>query len=1501
VASSGPVPAFALDVAALGGMYAGKIFLVGTEAGLGVRNAGVIGATAGDVVLTNDGWLTNSGSLYASVDTTLNATGAVTNSGTIAAQGSTAIAAQTLHSGLASLLAAGLKSDGGLSLTPGNSLQVTTAGETIAVGENLASHKLVIEAASVDLSQSRTRAAQITISASNGDISTTGASVTTPGNLRMQAQAGTLNNSLGILHAGGDLQLELGRDFSNSAQVIANQNLALRIQGNLVNTSQLESGATLTVQARQISNAASAEIQGKAVLLEASDTVTNRGLINSASADGGSITRIDALGLSNIGTGRIFGDTVAIGTDTLNNAVETLAGQTRSGTIAARNRLAIGTGTLSNTGGAQILSLGDMSIGGALDSNAHATGSATRILNEASTIEATEAMQMATATLQNMRPNVHITQVVTADETVSMGKPSYWGGSTFGGHYQNIYYDGYDNYYLNPSAILRHLPDVYSADGFLYHRVEVQLSTNDSVFVQSWSASDDQGSYAYDRKAVAAGSKVLYYTSKDDNAKNPDFFPETIPGGGGVTMAHMASADPTNFGKCQSDCIHIVTAQDYNNLNQFMSYDGAVGDYIRYGERAGDWEGTRVAHHVTTTDTLNANAGAAGVIRSGRSMAIDASTVLDNHYSSITAGGALQINGQSKLADASNMPAVHNVGQLLYSTDTFTNTSYARNGYSKGEWSRPSASQVVGDLKGTIAGDQVVSIQGNINNIDSGKTPANVGTNGQSGNGGLAGLTLPSSLFKTSTPDSRYVVETDSRFSNYKTWLSSDYISTKLALDPSVTQKRLGDGFYEQQLVREQVAALTGRRFLGNYQNDQDQYQALMDAGIAYAQQTQLRPGIALSAEQMAQLTGPLVWLVEETLKMPDGSAQKVLSPRVYASKNISLQASGALLMGDSVALNQSANSTAVVVNQGLVQATQALDVRANTILNQGGSLRARDVRLAATQDVVNVGGKVQAQNSLSVQAGRDIVAQTTSATEHSGGLAAQDLHQTTVQQVARFEVGTSAAANSGMTLQAGRDISLNAAQLANAGSGATSLAAQRNVNLGSVATSSALGSVQDAQNYTRSSQSSEVGTRIQSAGKLAIAAGNDINARAATLQSGQDTTLSAGNNVVLQAGQATTTLDSQRHSSESDGISSKTSDTQTQASSASAQASTLSGNNVSVQAGNNLASVGSRFNAQETIDVGGANQTLLYATQDVSQSSTTTQSSSSMLGISLESKTTSDSKAQATAVATQLIATERVQIGVGSKTELRGTEVEAPLIAFTKTDPSKAGELLLNASTNTTQSSHTEKSETLGLYQEAKGQGSTVQTLNQTSLKGNVTFDAGLKITAQIPKDVQQTAGGQALAAQVQTLSSTLGTSQTGLNYLNQLAANPNVKWDQVALANERWSYDQAGLTPAGAALLSIAIAAYTGGMGAELLGVSNATAAAAMNAGFSSLAAQASVAMVNNGGDIGKTLQQLGSEESIKGLLTTMATAGALQSLDKALGFDSTSAAYPSTFLAF
>ena len=61
----------------------------------------------------------------------------------------------------------------------------------------------------------------------------------------------------------------------------------------------------------------------------------------------------------------------------------------------------------------------------------------------------------------------------------------------------------------------------------------------------------------------------------------------------------------------------------------------------------------------------------------------------------------------------------------------------------------------------------------------------------------------------TVSPTANYLIETDPRFANYRNWLSSDYMLQALSLDPAATQKRLGDGFYEQRLVNEQVAQLT--------------------------------------------------------------------------------------------------------------------------------------------------------------------------------------------------------------------------------------------------------------------------------------------------------------------------------------------------------------------------------------------------------------------------------------------------------------------------------------------------------------------------------------------------------------------------------------------------------------------------------------------------------------------------------------------------------------------
>jgi large exoprotein involved in heme utilization and adhesion len=69
------------------------------------------------------------------------------------------------------------------------------------------------------------------------------------------------------------------------------------------------------------------------------------------------------------------------------------------------------------------------------------------------------------------------------------------------------------------------------------------------------------------------------------------------------------------------------------------------------------------------------------------------------------------------------------------------------------------------------------------------------------------------------------------------------------------------------QRIREQVIALTGQRYLDGYTSDEAQFKALMDQGITFGKQYALKSGVALTPEQMALLTGDIVWLVNTTVK----------------------------------------------------------------------------------------------------------------------------------------------------------------------------------------------------------------------------------------------------------------------------------------------------------------------------------------------------------------------------------------------------------------------------------------------------------------------------------------------------------------------------------------------------------------------------------------------------------------------------------------------------------
>jgi filamentous hemagglutinin len=240
------------------------------------------------------------------------------------------------------------------------------------------------------------------------------------------------------------------------------------------------------------------------------------------------------------------------------------------------------------------------------------------------------------------------------------------------------------------------------------------------------------------------------------------------------------------------------------------------------------------------------------------------------------------------------------------------------------------------------------------------------------------------------------------------------------------------------------------------------------------------------------------------------------------------------------------------------------------------------------------------------------------------------------------------------------------------------------------------------------------------------------------------------------------------------------------------------------------------------------------------------------------------------------------VNITAGNAITLEGTLITGA--SFTPT----AQKTNLLAAMDTKTSEHTKTSNNL-VWQTTQSKGTTSQVMHLTNVNvpvGMSNFKGAGGITVQLPKNAS-------LTEQITSLA-----KQPGNEYLTDLAARSDIDWQRVEVINKSWDYKKEGLTPAAKIVVGIAISILMpANLGSGLLNgllegsnlVLTSTGAAMANAAVATLATQTAIAVIDNKGDLGAALKDLGSKENIKALVTAIATAGLLDKLGTELNLKS------------
>ena len=415
-----------------------------------------------------------------------------------------------------------------------------------------------------------------------------------------------------------------------------------------------------------------------------------------------------------------------------------------------------------------------------------------------------------------------------------------------------------------------------------------------------------------------------------------------------------------------------------------------------------------------------------------------------------------------------------------------------------------------------------------------------------------------SSLYHvTSDPTARYLVETDPAYADRKTFLSSDYFFRRMQYDPEKLEKRLGDGYYESQLVRDRLMQLKGKPA------GETEYKALMDAAVKWAEENKdVRIGMALTEDQKAALKEDIVWMVESSVLLPDGNIVKALVPEVYLAHGKNGTLTGSALIS---AENIDIRATNDILSRGTVIAGDTMRLSASDINNEGGTIKGSTILEEALRDIRNT-GTMEAEKKLILKAGQDIDLAST-------------LHKEINKQGYTQTIASSGKAavtgNQGtLSIEAGRDITAEAAEISSAGN--IAMKAGRDITMGTAAVKKDTAVTWDRNNYRHDSAARDIGSSVTAKGSLTMQSERDISIKAADIRSEGMTAVKAGRNLTVENGKEITDLEEHHRHKERSLLSSTTTTTHDEVHAVKAQKSIIEGNTVSLQGGKDISLTGS-------------------------------------------------------------------------------------------------------------------------------------------------------------------------------------------------------------------------------------------------------------------------------------------------------------------------------------